>query len=199
MQPVKNLIDQLGFIPRAFWNRSDSVLHGSRSASHIGLRALGLSFASDKLVGMANKTAQSPHPKTIWMWVIGVAVAIFIGVIGYFKASGQTSTTFNGPVSVGPGGAGINNGTIINQAPAPELKFVGERKVENKPYLTVMVVSPYPPGQLILTLEGDGVIGADINPLDAGTVQFGHREEPNKVTLYIDRPTGRYEVPSRSW
>jgi hypothetical protein len=82
----------------------------------------------------------------------------------------------------------------INQAPAPELKIVGERMVENKKYVTVAVVSPYAPGQLILSAEGDGVTGGDINPLDAGIIQFGHREEPNKVTFYIQSPTRRYDI-----
>jgi hypothetical protein len=143
---------------------------------------------------MPHDVSQRPHRHTYGMWVIGLAVVILLAVAGWLiKASGQTAT-FNGPVTIGPGGASVNNGTILNQAPAPQFKVLGERSVEGKPYITVKVDSPYPPGQLILVFEGEGVTGADVNPLDAGMVQVGHKEEPNKVTLFIDHPTGRYDI-----
>jgi hypothetical protein len=80
--------------------------------------------------GMPN-VSPPPHRKTVFLAVISIGVAIFFGTIGYFKVAGQTST-INGPVNVGPGSAGINNGTINNGPPTPNAEAVRRSSLINE-------------------------------------------------------------------
>jgi hypothetical protein len=109
---------------------------------------------------------------------------------------GKNSPTISAGGNVSIGHVGDVN---INAAPAPQLKLIGERLVPNADgtvarYITVQVVSPYPPNQLVLSAEANDLVTADLNPLDMGMVQYGHRQDGNKYTFFIQSPAGRYDV-----
>lgn len=80
---------------------------------------------------MPDNVSPPPHRKTVLLSVLGIGVAVLFGVVGYFKASGQTST-INGAVTVGPGSAGVNNGTINNAPPAPDAEAVRRNALINE-------------------------------------------------------------------
>lgn len=112
-----------------------------------------------------------------------------------------------GDISVSMGDANNVNhiGHIVNEAPAPDIEFVGKPMIteHSDGTFTVVfsfeVVAPYPPGQLYLKVSSAGISELDVSQQAAGVSMSGHsgRREGYCFTTLM-RPYGRYQVRLRS-
>lgn len=114
------------------------------------------------------------------------------------ESNGVTISGSNNTVSIGQTG-GVTAGTYINQAVQPALKLVEEKDFENQDgthtkVIRVAVASTHTPGRLLMKASGNGVLSGDVNPIDAGIVNFSGGVEHGGYKVAIQAPFGRYDV-----
>lgn len=108
--------------------------------------------------------APQPHPHTVMMWVVGLIVAISIGLLGlFFKASAQTRTTDNVIV-----GTDITGHADISVTTSPDQRgdVVGAESVATgcpgsiSQGQTIMGTRVGPTGDLHVTMTTNGGSGS---------------------------------------